>query len=316
MAASHPKAIPCILQNEGRKLFQMFQSIFTLTTHNTASLPSMRKQFNDIKQLEAESALAYTSRVDLLVANMAKLGEQVSSGMWIHVLGNGLRSEYKDTKDGILYSKDGYGSVILVKSKIQNEDAILKDSRAISKASQSPKVIHDEIAMKAAEIKSPKTKPPKEQVQFNKGKDGKKGGSKGQRQWSDTDQWANWKPIYWEATPSSSWASSNDQIGHPPPPKERVNSHLARHCGATSIRLMVTPQIGVLKILTNRVDHRNRNGAITIRLMVIPQKNVEKEMDDQHQHQSTRRVVKAKAKQLPDHGRAITSLLIMIRQHQ
>ena len=130
--------------------------------------------------------------------------------MWIYALGNGLRSEYKDTKDGILYSKDGYGSVLLVKSKIQNEDAILKDSRAISNASQNQKVNHDEIAMKAAEIKSPNTKPSKEQAQFNKGKDGKKGGSKGQRQWFDTDQWTNWKPTYWEATLSSSWVTSND----------------------------------------------------------------------------------------------------------
>ncbi len=211
MAASHPNAIPCVLQNEGHKLFKMFQSIFTMTTRHAANLPSMRKQFHDIKQLEAESVLAYTSRVDLLVANMAKLGEQISTGMWIYTLGNGLRPEYKDTKDGILYSKDGYDSVILVKSKIQNEDAILKDSRVSSTVLQAQKVIHDEIAMKGVETKSPTTKSPKEQAQFHKGKDGKKGGLKGQRQWVDNDQWTNWKPTYWDATPSSPWDSSNDQ---------------------------------------------------------------------------------------------------------
>ncbi len=76
----------------------MFQALFTMTTHHTANLPSMRKQFHDIQQLEAESVLAYTSRVDIVVANMAKLGEHVSPGAWIYALGHGLRPEFKDTK--------------------------------------------------------------------------------------------------------------------------------------------------------------------------------------------------------------------------
>jgi hypothetical protein len=42
--------------------------------------------------------LTYTSRVDIIVATMAKLREQVSQGAWIYALGNGLRAEYKDTK--------------------------------------------------------------------------------------------------------------------------------------------------------------------------------------------------------------------------
>ncbi len=133
MVASHPKAIPCVLPNEGKKLFQMFQAHFTMTIHHTANLPSMRKQFHDITQTDAETVLKYTSRVDIIVATMAKLGEQVPPGAWIYALGNGLRAEYTDTKDGILYSKDGYENVLSVKSKILSEEAILKDKRASTK---------------------------------------------------------------------------------------------------------------------------------------------------------------------------------------
>ncbi len=84
MAASQPGSVPCVLLNEGRKLFQMFQSLFTMTNLHTASLPSVRKQLHDISQKESESVLTYTSRVDIIVATMAKLGEQVSQGAWIY----------------------------------------------------------------------------------------------------------------------------------------------------------------------------------------------------------------------------------------
>ena len=205
MAACHPEAIPCVLRNEGKKLFQMFQSLFTMTNLHTANLPSMRKQFYDIAQKDAETVLQYTARVDIIVATMAKLGEQVSPGAWIYALGHGLRSEYKDTKDGILYNKKGYETVLSVKTKILSEEAILKDKREdIKKEQLSQKLADDEIAMKL-EASKPK-QPPKvrfalDQAQFSKGKDGKKGGSRGQRQWSDrsgntTDSWAsfdNWQ---------------------------------------------------------------------------------------------------------------------------
>jgi hypothetical protein len=81
MAASHPKAVPCVMQNEGKQIYQMFQALFTMTTHHSANLPSTRKQFYyEIAQKDTESVLQYTSRVDIIVATMAKLGEQVSSG--------------------------------------------------------------------------------------------------------------------------------------------------------------------------------------------------------------------------------------------
>ena len=208
LAASHPKAIPCVLPNEGKKLFQMFQALFTMTIHHTANLPSMRKQFHDITQTDSETVLEYTSRVDIIVATMAKLGEQVSPGAWIYALGNGLRAEYTDTKEGILYSKNGYENVLSVKSKILQEEAILKDKRASTKRTLiSQKAVDDEIAMKVLASKPTKIKPTVDQAQIHKGKGGKKGGMKGQRDWAaqtsnSTDQWATWQqPPSW--TPSA-----------------------------------------------------------------------------------------------------------------
>ena len=103
------------------------------------------------------------------------------------------------------------------------------------------------------------------------------------------------------------------QLGHLYPPKGRVNSPLARLCGATSIRLTVIPQIGVLKILTNLVDHRNSCGATIIRPTGIPLKNVER-VKDFHHHTNIR-AGKVKPKDLTARGKATISLLIMTRQH-
>jgi hypothetical protein len=219
MAACHPDAVPCVLRNEGKKLFQMFQSLFTITALHTANLPSVRKQFYGVTQKDTETALQYTARVDILVATMAKLGEQVPPGAWIHALGHGLRSEYKDTKDGVLYSKDGYQSVILVKSKIMAEEAILKDKReSIQKEQLSKQLIDDEIALKveASKPKPPKHKPiPVDLSQISKGKDGKKGGQRGQRQWADrsssdeswntSDTWQQSQPPWPLASPPAEW---------------------------------------------------------------------------------------------------------------
>jgi hypothetical protein len=141
-----------------KKLYQMFQSLFTMTTLHTANLPSTRKQFYAIQQKDTESALQYTSRVDIIVATMGKLGEPVSTGAWKYALGHGLRSEYKETKDGISYNKDGYGTVLQVKTNIWSEDAILKDKRA-DKADHSTTSAHEEIAMKAV-AKPPPSPPP------------------------------------------------------------------------------------------------------------------------------------------------------------
>ncbi len=129
--------------------------------------------------------MQYTSRVDIIVATMAKLGEQVSSGAWVYALGNGLRSEYKDTKDGILYSKDGYGTVFSVKTKILSEEAILNDKRADKNDQLSKQATIDEIEMKVTASSPPVTTSSVDHAQINKGKSGKKGGPRGQGNWTD-----------------------------------------------------------------------------------------------------------------------------------
>ena len=102
LSASHINAIPCVMVNEGKKLFQLFEVQFTMANQHQASLPAVMVEFYAITQGEKETVLAYTSRVDIIVATLAKLGEKVSTRAWIHALGNGLRPEFKECKDGIL----------------------------------------------------------------------------------------------------------------------------------------------------------------------------------------------------------------------
>ncbi len=42
-----------------------------------------------------------------------------------YIFRNGLRTEFKECKDGILYSKDGFNTVMSVKTKLLNEEAVL-----------------------------------------------------------------------------------------------------------------------------------------------------------------------------------------------
>jgi hypothetical protein len=149
MASCHKDAIPCVMKNEGKKLYQMFQTMFSMTNLHQASLPTVRAEFYAIAQKEGESILKYTSRVDVIVATMAKLGERISTGAWIYALGNGLRTEFKVCKKGILYNEDGFGTVMLVKTKLLSEEAVLtsqlkKVSPAPLTSSTTPE---DEIAL-------------------------------------------------------------------------------------------------------------------------------------------------------------------------
>jgi hypothetical protein len=68
------------MKNEGKKLYQMFNSSFTMTNLHQASLPTVRKEFYSILQKDNESILNYSSRVDTIVSTMAKLGERISPG--------------------------------------------------------------------------------------------------------------------------------------------------------------------------------------------------------------------------------------------
>ena len=86
MAASHPESVPCVMANEGKKLYEMFQASFSMTNLHEASLPTVRQEFYAIKQKEGETVLKYASRVDVIVATLSKLHESVSTGAWIYAL--------------------------------------------------------------------------------------------------------------------------------------------------------------------------------------------------------------------------------------
>ncbi len=98
LASCHKDAVPCVMKNESKKLFQMFQTLFTMTNLHQASLPTVRAELFSTAQKDKESVLAYSSRVDIVVSTMAKLGERISTGQWIYVLGNGLRAEFQEKK--------------------------------------------------------------------------------------------------------------------------------------------------------------------------------------------------------------------------
>ena len=183
----------------------MFQAMFTMSNLHQASLPTVRTEFYTICQLDNESILKYTARVDIVVATMAKLGERISSGAWIYALGNGLRKEFKDSKDGILYNKDGYNTVMEVKTKLLSEEAVLLSQSKKAAASDPDRKTEDEIALASLKlkpaIKTPNTTPtktmndvlpeaqaePKDNALWLKGKRGKgKTHPKGKhRQWDN-----------------------------------------------------------------------------------------------------------------------------------
>ena len=124
MASRHPDAIPQVDRNQGLKLFNLFQTIFTGKSKNTANLPSAQNNFYQIKMLAKEPAKDYIARVDTAVSDLALLNEKVSNNSWRYILANGLRSDFKVSKNGVLFSQNGYDSVIEVKNKILEEETV------------------------------------------------------------------------------------------------------------------------------------------------------------------------------------------------
>jgi hypothetical protein len=205
--------------NEGKKLFQLFEGQFTMTNLHQAGLPTVRVEFYAISQGEKETVLAYTSRVDIIVATLAKLGERVSTGAWICALGNGLRDEYNESKDGIFYNKPGFENVRSVKTKLLSEEAVITSkSKKAKDQTRATKEKDDEIAPKlqdfqlSQDTKSKELKEPKDKLLMLKGKGDKgqpkgKGNAKGRNTWGDSDQWQNqWSPHETSSTaPYANW---------------------------------------------------------------------------------------------------------------
>jgi hypothetical protein len=211
VASNHSEAVPCVMINEGKKLYLMFLSLFTMTNLHQASLPSTRKLFHEITQKDPETILNYISRVDIIVAAMAKLGEKVSQGTWIYALGNGPRPEFEACKDGILYNDQGCDTVLSVKTKLISEEAVLiGKSKNCNKAIIATKE-QEKIAMKLLDIKAKEAKLNEEKAQFllftkGKGKQ-QKGKQKGKRKWNDNQ--SPWQPYNnWIEQMDNYWKSN------------------------------------------------------------------------------------------------------------
>jgi hypothetical protein len=142
MASRHADAIPQVERNEGLKLFNLFQSIFLNKNKDQANLPRALSNFHTIKMEKKELAKDYIARVDLAVSDLALLGEKVSLNSWLFTLANGLRSEYKNCKNGVLFSDPEYRTILEVKSKILKEETI----NGIGKAEKDPVQRETEIA--------------------------------------------------------------------------------------------------------------------------------------------------------------------------
>ena len=204
VAACHIEAIPCVMKNQGKKLYHMFLSLFTMTNLHQASLPNVRKQFYEVRQKENESILKYTSRVDMIVATLAKLGEKVTTSAWIYAMGNGLLPEFKESRNGILYNKQGFSTVLQVKTHILSEEAILNSNN--KRHETNTKENETEIDLKHSEHDDKKSK--QEEVSLSstnkggkkgKGKSKNRNSSKGNRNWNqETDNWSNYNQNWTE----------------------------------------------------------------------------------------------------------------------
>ncbi len=124
------------------------------------------------------------------MATLAKLGEKTTTGGWIYALGNGLRTEFQKSKDGILYNNNGYDTIISVKTKLINEEAVITaKSKNQSQTDSNDKEKADEIAMKLKDNKGKELKLTEEQPLLYANDKGKKGThSKGKRKWNDSNQ--------------------------------------------------------------------------------------------------------------------------------
>ena len=145
MASEHDDAVPQVKRNEGLKLYNLFQSIFLNKSKDQANLPNAQKEFFLMKMQKGEAAKDYISRVDKAVSDLAILNERISINSWLFILANGLLPEYKKSKDGVLFSETGYGSVPDVKAKILKEETVLGLSKSDSKTSSSNEMANSAV---------------------------------------------------------------------------------------------------------------------------------------------------------------------------
>ncbi len=77
MTSQHEDAVPRVKMNKGRKLFDLFQSIFLQKSKDQANFLKALSTFNSLKMEKKESAKDYIARVDTAVSDLAVLNERV-----------------------------------------------------------------------------------------------------------------------------------------------------------------------------------------------------------------------------------------------
>ena len=135
MASRHVDAVPQVKRNEGLKLFNLFQNIFLHKSTTKANFPNAQATFFQMKMNKKEGAKDYIARVDTAVSDLAILNEKVSTNSWLFILAKGLREEFKKSKEGVLFSETGYGSIPELKAAIMKEETILGISKPETKTS-------------------------------------------------------------------------------------------------------------------------------------------------------------------------------------
>jgi hypothetical protein len=134
MASRHIDAVPRVERNEGLKLFNLFQNIFLHKSTTQVNSPNAQATFFQLK-MNKEGAKDYIARVDTAVSDLAILNEKVSTNSWLFIMAKGLREEFKNCKDGVLFSEKGFGTTPELKAMIMKEETILGISKPESKVS-------------------------------------------------------------------------------------------------------------------------------------------------------------------------------------
>ncbi len=125
MASRHFDAVPRVQRNEGLKLFNLFQSTFLHKSTNQANLPNAQSTFFQMTMNKKESAKDYIARVDSAVSDLSMLNERVSVNSYLFITAKGLRPEFKKCKDGVLFTEQGFGSILELKAMILKEETVL-----------------------------------------------------------------------------------------------------------------------------------------------------------------------------------------------
>jgi hypothetical protein len=125
MASRHIDANPRVERNEGLKLFNLFQSIFSHKSTSQANLPNAQAKFYQMNMNKTESAKNYIARVDEAVSDLAILNEKVSTNSWLFIMAKGLRAEFRKCKDGVLFAEKGFNTIPKLKEMIMKEETIL-----------------------------------------------------------------------------------------------------------------------------------------------------------------------------------------------